>query len=174
MLGHGGSSAGSYLADPTSLIPLALCCHYPVSKCPSASIVVTSTVRVKLKITIIIWWYVAITQRTLHLLLSRNFTKGAQTGVHLLFESPALTLKVLIFWKFTSYCTSKPLWSGIGEVPRRPYIPHPLPTVHQLLWLAPVRVNLKATCAYMIHCGDAAFKLTPTSTLYFVKKSWAI
>ena len=27
--------------------PLALCCHYPVSKCCSASIVVTSTVRVK-------------------------------------------------------------------------------------------------------------------------------
>ena len=27
--------------------PLALCCHYPVSKCRSASIVVTGTVRVK-------------------------------------------------------------------------------------------------------------------------------
>ena len=27
--------------------PLALCCHYPVSKCPSASIVATGTVRVK-------------------------------------------------------------------------------------------------------------------------------
>ena len=26
--------------------PLALCCHYPVSKCPSASIVMTSTLRV--------------------------------------------------------------------------------------------------------------------------------
>ena len=26
--------------------PLTLCCDYPVSKCPSASIVVTSTVRV--------------------------------------------------------------------------------------------------------------------------------
>ena len=26
--------------------PLALCCNYPVSKCPSASIVVTSTLRV--------------------------------------------------------------------------------------------------------------------------------
>ena len=26
--------------------PLALCCHYPVSKCPSASIVATSTLRV--------------------------------------------------------------------------------------------------------------------------------
>ena len=37
MVGHGGSSAGSYLADPTSPIP---------SHC--ASIVVTSTVRVKL------------------------------------------------------------------------------------------------------------------------------
>ena len=36
MVGHGGSSAGSYLADPTSPIP---------SHC--ASIVVTSTLRVK-------------------------------------------------------------------------------------------------------------------------------
>ena len=48
MLGHGGSSAGSYLADPTSPIPSHyMCCYYPVSKCCSASIVVTSTVRVK-------------------------------------------------------------------------------------------------------------------------------
>ena len=46
MLGHGGSSAGSYLADPYFPHPLALCCHYPVSKCCSASIVVTGTVRV--------------------------------------------------------------------------------------------------------------------------------
>ena len=37
MVGHGGSSAGSYLADPTSPIPS----HY-------ASIVVISTVRVKI------------------------------------------------------------------------------------------------------------------------------
>ena len=27
-----------------------------------------------------------------------------------------LTLKVLNFWKFTSYCSSKPLWSSMGEV----------------------------------------------------------
>ena len=38
MVGHAGSSAGSYLADPTSPIP---------SHC--ASIVVTSTVRVKIQ-----------------------------------------------------------------------------------------------------------------------------
>ena len=37
MVGHGGSSAGSYLADPTSPIP---------SHC--ASIVATSTLRVKI------------------------------------------------------------------------------------------------------------------------------
>ena len=28
----------------------------------------------------------------------------------------SLTLKVLNFWKFTSYCSLKPLWSGMGEV----------------------------------------------------------
>ena len=39
MVGHGGSSVGSYLADPTSPIP---------SDC--ASIVVTSTLRVKIDI----------------------------------------------------------------------------------------------------------------------------
>ena len=46
MLGHGGSSAGSYLADPYFPHPLALFCHYPVSKCRSASIAVTGTLRV--------------------------------------------------------------------------------------------------------------------------------
>ena len=43
MVGHGGSSAGSYLADPTSPIP---------SHC--ASIVATSTLRVKLMFTLCI------------------------------------------------------------------------------------------------------------------------
>ena len=51
-----------------------------------------------------------------------------------------LTLKVLNFWKFTSYCSLKPLWSGMGEVvPARtsPTIHPPSPpTVHQLSWLA--------------------------------------
>ena len=57
-------------------------------------------------------------------------------------EIPAmkLTLKVLNFWKFTSYCSLKPLWSGMGEVvPARTsptlHPPSP-PTVHQLSWLA--------------------------------------
>ena len=46
----------------------------------------------------------------------------------------------LNFWKFTSYCSLKPLWSGMGEVvPARTsptlHPPSP-PTVHQLSWLA--------------------------------------
>ena len=51
-----------------------------------------------------------------------------------------LTLTVLNFWNFTSYCSLKPLWSGMGEVvpartsPTR-HPPSP-PTVHQLSWLA--------------------------------------
>ena len=51
-----------------------------------------------------------------------------------------LTLKVLNFWKFTSYCSLKPLWSGMGEVvPARtsPTLHPPCPpTVHQLSRLA--------------------------------------
>ena len=51
-----------------------------------------------------------------------------------------LTLKVLNFWKFTSYCSLKPLWSGMGEVvPARTsptlHPPSP-PNVHQLSRLA--------------------------------------
>ena len=56
----------------------------------------------------------------------------------------ALTLKVLNFWKFTSYCSLKPLWSGMGEVvpARASPTPHPPlpPTVHQLLWPAPKKL----------------------------------
>ena len=50
------------------------------------------------------------------------------------------TLKVLNFWKFTSYCSLKPLWSGMGEVVLARTSPtlHPPspPTVHQLSRLA--------------------------------------
>ena len=50
-----------------------------------------------------------------------------------------LTLTVLNLWNFTSYCSLKPLWSGMGEVvPARTsptlHPPSP-PTVHQLSWL---------------------------------------
>ena len=49
---------------------------------------------------------------------------------------PLLTLKVLYFWKLTSYCSLKPLWSGMGEVVPARTLPtlHPPspPTVHQL------------------------------------------
>ena len=51
-----------------------------------------------------------------------------------------LTLKVLNFWKFTSYCSLKPLWSGMGEVvPARTSLtlhPPSPPIVHQLSQLA--------------------------------------
>ena len=51
-----------------------------------------------------------------------------------------ITLKVLNFWKFTSYCSLKPLWSGMREVvPARTSLtlhPPSPPTMHQLSWLA--------------------------------------
>ena len=63
-----------------------------------------------------------------------------------------LTLKVLYFWKFTSYCNLKPLWSGMGEVvPARTsptlHPPSP-PTVHQLSQLALYELNFFS--GYMI------------------------
>ena len=36
-----------------------------------------------------------------------------------------LTLKVLNFWKFTSYCSLKPLWSGMGEIVPAWYLADP-------------------------------------------------
>ena len=61
MVGHGGSSAGSYLADPTSPIP---------SHC--ASIVVTSTLRVNYVAytAISAWQFAALRQVRKNLLLS--------------------------------------------------------------------------------------------------------
>ena len=48
MLGHGGSSAGSYLADPTSPIPSHCAVIILFQSGPSAAIVATSTVRVNM------------------------------------------------------------------------------------------------------------------------------
>ena len=51
-----------------------------------------------------------------------------------------ITLEVLNFWKISSYCSLKPIWSGMGEVvPARTsptlHPPSP-PTVHQSSRLA--------------------------------------
>ena len=61
-----------------------------------------------------------------------------------------LTLKVLNFWKFTSYCSLKPLWSSMGEVvPARTS-----PTLHpshcaSIVTTSTVRVkNLQTVCVY--------------------------
>ena len=58
-----------------------------------------------------------------------------------------VTLNVLNFWKLTSYCSLKPLWSGMGEVvPSRTsptlHPPSP-PTVHPIVATSTLRVKLK-------------------------------
>ena len=70
----------------------------------------------------------------------QNCTLGIFELNYPYFFSLSLTLQVLNFWKFTSCCSLKPLWSGMGEVvPARTsptlHPPSP-PTVHQLLRLA--------------------------------------
>ena len=92
-------------------------------------------------------------------ILSVHSKKKAMATMHLTHDIWAcgftrkcvLTLKVLNFWKFTSYCNLKPLWSGMGEVvPAHTsptlHAPSP-PTVHQLSQLALLRVNALTTQA---------------------------
>ena len=57
-----------------------------------------------------------------------------------------LTLKVLNFWKFTSYCSLKHLWSGMGEVVPARTSPtlHPPSSSHceSIVATSTVRVNI--------------------------------
>ena len=65
-----------------------------------------------------------------------------------------VTLKVLNFWKLTSYCSLKPLWSGMGEVvPARTSLtlhPPSPPTVHQLSRLALKELTFDTACIWAI------------------------
>ena len=148
MVGHGGSSAGSYLADPTSPIP---------SHC--ASIVVTSTLRVNIGCTphcahlppclCLATWAIRFFLERSSIMLSLC-TVSCKADVEVFhsqgqgrsiiwtvrkmwfcFHVRMITLKALNFWKITSYCSLKPLWSGMGEVVQArtsPTLhPHPLP-----------------------------------------------
>ena len=70
-----------------------------------------------------------------------NLSPNECTDFRLMLYMPLLlTLKVLNFWKFTGYCSLKPLWSGVGEVVpahTSPTLHPPSPqTMHQLSWLA--------------------------------------
>ena len=70
---------------------------------------------------------------SLHFAVTRHTATNKRTQVNIMVHSTRLTLKVLNFWKLTSYCSLKPLWSGMGEVVPARTSPtlHP-PTVHQL------------------------------------------
>ena len=72
--------------------------------------------------------------------------------------SALLTLTVLNFWKLTSYCSFKPLWSGKGEVVPARTLPtlHPPspPTVHKLSRLALSELICKQRKEYMYGHSD--------------------
>ena len=115
MVGHGGSSAGSYLADPSSPIP---------SHC--ASIVVTSTVRVN----------------------TAGFVcKPFNCQDMMLYHQLTLTLpgpSAGVSGSLDSYCSLKPLCSGMGEaVPAR--------TSPTLLPPSP-RTVLSLSCFKVLQC----------------------
>ena len=101
MVGHGGSSAGSYLADPTSTIP---------SHC--ASIVVTSTSRVNIES--------RADKFSNGLPMWLNQAAPGEVGIYIR-SYQNLTLKVLV-------ATIDAQWEGMGDVgTSRHYFPHARP-----------------------------------------------
>ena len=84
-----------------------------------------------------------------------------------------LTLKVLNFWKFTSYCSLKPLWSGMAEVvPVHTSLtlhPPSPPTVHQLsrLVLEELIFSCAITAWFRFFFAHALYPLGPVATLRF-------
>ena len=91
-------------------------------------------------------WYPRVTDFRLFRLIVTGIEKKCYLArqwcdfIPVCYPSFLLTFKVLNFWKFTSYCSLKPLWSDMGEVVPACTSPtlHPPspPTVHQLSQLA--------------------------------------
>ena len=71
------------------------------------------------------------------------------TEFMLRFSANDLTLKVLNFWKLTSYCSLKPLWSGLGGSSAGSYLADPT---------SPIPFH----CAVIILCPSASIVMTST------------
>ena len=113
MVGHGGSSAGSYLADPTSPIP---------SHC--ASVVVTSTVRVNSCCK-------AVTMMKIHLFVGHSLDSIKIAGYTSWSLSLSLSLSLSPYYNIPTRCTLPQKSQILTRVPtkctRWSYFPH-------LLW----------------------------------------
>ena len=93
-----------------------------------------------------------------------------------------LTLKVLNFWKFTSYCSLKPLWLGMGEVvPARtsPTLHPPSPPTASIVATSTVRVKSESKiCStlsswpllYVDHHADHFYRVM---ILVIINQMWA-
>ena len=66
----------------------------------------------------------------------------------------SLTLKVLNFWKFTSYCSLKPLWSGMGGSSAGSYLTYLL-----CIFLCVVAQIHADQILYWYHCSNRCIDL---------------
>ena len=72
-----------------------------------------------------------------------------------------LTLKVLNFCKFTSYCSLKPLWSGMGEVV--PARTSPTSPIHSHCASVVVTSTLRAYLVYVLIMKSCQYQSTAAS-----------
>ena len=90
-----------------------------------------------------------------------------------------LTLTVLNFWKFTSYCSLKPLWSGMGGSSAGSYLADPTSPIpsHCALTVVTSTLRVKAKAKNYLNfaglCESAIRAMWSDSGLLFVHHTWA-
>ena len=86
-----------------------------------------------------------------------------------------LTLKVLNFWKFTTCCSLRPLWSGMGEVvPARisPTLHPPSPPTASIIVTGTLRINLtpnSCQCSLLLHYMASRVRFWAVQNLFFCR-----
>ena len=69
-----------------------------------------------------------------------------------------LTLKVLNFWKLTSYCNLKPLWSGMGGSSAGSYLTDPTSPIPSycasIVTTSTVKVKWNSLCHHKVHHSE--------------------
>ena len=86
-------------------------------------------------------------------------------------QTTRLTLTVLNFWKFTSYCSLKPLWSGMGGSSAGSYLADPTSPIpsHCALIVATSTVRVNHITSGLMNGNECSPWESDTSYYYWIR-----